>query len=455
MSRLSYTPSPRRPLDGDDSDHLKLQTSEKSVGMEKKPANKGITQSKSGEEHDNYISTVAKTNPGKQLNKVVNKGITEPKCDEECNNGKSKVAKPNPRKKGKKVGSEDGKQYLKSVKQKKKTAKKAVANGKNKEETEDSVVQGVKCVKGGKKGDTNHKPQIECDNNEVARSNISRQVSPEPEFLPFETPPTFQSSPKQQSVEFTEGNDPIQCLCPCPFECGTEPSEISLMKHHSMEKHSENCEHDKKDGDESTAIEEEKYSKLMRQNNFHEVVIPGNGFCFISALLITLAEQGLDKEMAVLAHDVMSEIRNHIRFYREFGDSSSKEDFLLLCSDFFQRGSYTLEVIDVCIGATANALGVNLNVIQKNQKTYSLTSYDCTRYKSSNNLFILFVPPSCKKGNNLDAHYNCYVNKEYFKQNEAAIKSQIVMPIEENQDHVAAPTSGDNVSQSSMENSKT
>ena len=408
MSRLSYTPSPLRPLDGDDSDH-----------------------------------------------------------------GKSTVAKPNPRKKGKKVGSEDGKQDLKSVKQKKKPAKKAVANGKNKEETEDSVVQGVQCVKGGKKADTNRKPQIERDNNEVARSNISRQVSPEPEFLHFETPPTFQSSPKLQSEEFTEVNDPIQCLCPCPFECGTEPSEISLMKRHIMEKHSENREHDKKNGDESTAIEEDnmirktflsspkglvtssKYSKLMRQNNFHEVVIPGNGFCFISALLITLAEQGLDKEMAVLAHDVMSEIRNHVRFYREFDDSSSKEDFLLLCSDFFQRGSYTLEVVDVCIGATANALGVNLNVIQKNQKTYSLTSYDCTRYKSSNNLFILFVPPSCKKGNNLDAHYNCYVNKEYFKQNEAAIKSRIVMPIEENQEHVAAPTSADNVSQSSMENSKT
>ena len=178
-------------------------------------------------------------------------------------------------------------------------------------------------MKGGKKGDTNSKPQIECDNNEVARSNI---VSPEPEFLHFETPPKFQSSPKQQSVEFTAGNDPIQCFCPCPFECGTETSEISLIKCHIMEKHSENCKHDKKDGDESTAIEEgnmiretflsspkglvtsSKYSKLMRQNNFHEVVIPGNGFCFISALLITLAEQGIDKEMAVLAHDGMSEI---------------------------------------------------------------------------------------------------------------------------------------------------
>ena len=132
-----------------------------------------------------------------------------------------------------------------------------------------------------------------------------------------------------------------------------------------------------------------------------------------------------------------------------------EEDFLELCSDFFQRGSYTLEVVDICIGATANALGVNLNIIQKNQKTFTLTSSDCTRYKSSINVFILFFPPSCKKGKNLDAHYNCYVNRDYFKQNKAAIKSHIAMPIKENQDQVAALTLADNVSQSSMEYSKT
>ena len=184
------------------------------------------------------------------------------------------------------------------------------------------------------------------------------------------------------------------------------------------------------------------------------MIIPGNGFCFISGLLITLAEQGVNKEMAVLAHEVMTEIRNHVRFYRQFDDSSSEEDFLVLCSDFFQRGAYTLGVVDVCIGAAVNALDMNLNIIQKNQKTFSLTSYDCTRYKSSINVFILFHPPSCRKGKNLDAHYNCFVNKEYFKKNEAEIKSCIVMPVEENQ--AAAPTSGDNnVSQSSMEYSKT
>ena len=112
-------------------------------------------------------------------------------------------------------------------------------------------------------------------------------------------------------------------------------------------------------------------------------------------------------------------------------------------------------MVDVCIGATANALGVNLNVVQKNQRTVSLTHYDCNRYKSSMNLFLLFIPPS-KKGKNLDGHYNCYLNQDYFKQNEAAINSHIVKPIEEipPQGQDAVRTSPDNVSQSSTENSK-
>ena len=85
----------------------------------------------------------------------------------------------------------------------------------------------------------------------------------------------------------------------------------------------------------------------------------------------------------------MTEIRNHTRFYRDFENSSSEQEFLTSCADFFQRGSYSTEVVDVCIGATSNALGVNLNVVQKYQKTVTLTHYDCNRYKSSINLFLL------------------------------------------------------------------
>ena len=129
----------------------------------------------------------------------------------------------------------------------------------------------------------------------------------------------------------------------------------------------------------------------------------------------------------------------------------------MLCSDYFQRELYSTGVVDVCIRTTANALGVNLNVVQKNKRTVSLTHYDCNGYKSSMNLFLLFIPPS-KKGKTLEGHYNCSVNQDYFKQNEAAINSCIVEPIEENQPQVlgqdASPTSPDNVSQSPTETSK-
>ena len=149
----------------------------------------------------------------------------------------------------------------------------------------------------------------------------------------------------------------------------------------------------------------------------------------------------------------------HTRFYRDFENSSSKQEFLTSCADFFQRASYSTEVVDVCIGATSNALGVNLNVVQKYQKMVTLTRYDSNRYKSTINLFLLYVPPS-KKGKNLDGHYNyyvnnCYVNKDYIKQNKAAINSRIVKPIQENRPQLQAPTSADNVSQSSIETSKT
>ena len=295
----------------------------------------------------------------------------------------------------------------------------------------------------GKKAVVNSKPDEE---HELATSNNTVNTAPEMSSLDTKTPPTAQSSPKEQSV-LDDDDVPIQSLCPCPFECGIEPCEITLMKHHIIVNHS-SSEPDKTDHDTITTVEEDnivrrtfmlnqkglltcyKFSKLMRENNFHEVVPPGNGYCYISVILITLAEQGVNKEMAVLAHELMTEIRNHIRFYGTFHDSSSEEEFLTSCSDYFQRGSYSTGVVDVCIGATANALGVNLNIVQKNQRTVSLTHYDCNRYKSSMNLFLLFILPS-KKGKNLDGHYNCYVNQDYFKQNEAAINSCIVKPIEE------------------------
>ena len=46
------------------------------------------------------------------------------------------------------------------------------------------------------------------------------------------------------------------------------------------------------------------------------------------------------------------------------------------------------------------------------------------------NLFVHYYPGS-KQGKHLDAHYNCYVNSEYYKQNATAISSRMVKTTEE------------------------
>ena len=60
-----------------------------------------------------------------------------------------------------------------------------------------------------------------------------------------------------------------------------------------------------------------------------EVEVPGNGFCFISSLLVTLAEQGINRNYDILSIDIMNEID---RYYESMIDEtgvslSDKEDF--------------------------------------------------------------------------------------------------------------------------------
>ena len=166
------------------------------------------------------------------------------------------------------------------------------------------------------------------------------------------------------------------------------------------------------------------------------MVIPGNGYCFISSLLITLAEAGINKTMEVLSVEVMNDIIKHIHHYRQFDSellTSSDEQFLEACSNYFQRGLHSNEIVDVCIGAVANTVGVNLNLFQKAGRMVTLLKYDCSQYPSGVNLFLHYLLGS-KNVKSLDAHYNCYVHKDYFRQNEATVKSRIVKTVEEESD---------------------
>ena len=127
-------------------------------------------------------------------------------------------------------------------------------------------------------------------------------------------------------------------------------------------------------------------------------------------------------------------MENKDNFYSSFEKVSKledeKENLIECCARYFQGAAYNTD--NVCIAAIVKTLGVNLNLFQKDPvtKLMTLTKYDCNEYKSTVNLFLHYYPGS-QQGKYLDAHYNCYVNTQYYKQNAVAISSRMVKTIEE------------------------
>ena len=180
-----------------------------------------------------------------------------------------------------------------------------------------------------------------------------------------------------------------------------------------------------------------KFRRLLRENDLHKVLVHGNGYCFLSCIIIALAEHGIKKTLEVLSTEVMSHIReNKDDFYSSFQSVSKleneSENLIEYCARYFQGAAYNTDSVDVCIAAIVKTLGVNLNLFMKDPvtKLMTLSKYDCNEYNSTVNLFLHYYPGS-KQGKHLDAHYNCYVKMQYYKQNAAAISLMMVKTIEE------------------------
>ena len=167
-----------------------------------------------------------------------------------------------------------------------------------------------------------------------------------------------------------------------------------------------------------------QFNKLFQKNEMKLVTVPGNGFCFISCVLVTLGKQRINKSLDVLSVQIMIET-NHLPHYKKYGDQDDMTTLLTKCADYFQRGIYDSDAVDICIGATANALGINVHVLQKgNDRKVHLSSYECL-HSSSTDIYLHHYP-SKMRGKSMDTHFNCYINKDYYKKNSQSIASRFV-----------------------------
>ena len=130
-----------------------------------------------------------------------------------------------------------------------------------------------------------------------------------------------------------------------------------------------------------------KFKQMLAANDLVEVIVPGNGFCFLSTLLVTLGECGINKDMNNLSIEVMNEIRNNMEMYKEILPMESEGNILKTCEAFFQEGIYSHEFVDFCIAASANALGVNIHIFQRGTYRVTVTSIKCHKFVSTIDIF--------------------------------------------------------------------
>ena len=228
-----------------------------------------------------------------------------------------------------------------------------------------------------------------------------------------------------RKISGSEESTDMQLLC--PFECGADPFKTqSDQKHHLMKKHA--CtdkqltpaaaqSFSSKDPNNDSLEEREangknnirktylsntkgltlyKFRRLLRENNLHEVLVHGNGYCFLSCIIIALAEHGIKKTLEVLSTEVMSRIKeNKDDFYSSFESvpqlENESENVIECCARYFQGAAYNTDSVDVCIAAIVKTLGVNLSLFMKDPvtKLMTLSKYDCNEYNYCEFVFAL------------------------------------------------------------------
>ena len=170
-----------------------------------------------------------------------------------------------------------------------------------------------------------------------------------------------------------------------------------------------------------------KFRQAVQQKSLREVEVLGNGFCFVSSLLIVLAEHGIHKDFGLLSLDIMGEVDRMFSRYIDQTSSSlgERDNFIRECSSFFQSGNYTNEHADYCVQSAANALGVNVLTFIRTGQRVRLEKTPCTNFKSKVTIALVFIDrKNCKS--NTDCHYNAIVKEKYYKENTLAIESRMV-----------------------------
>ena len=139
-----------------------------------------------------------------------------------------------------------------------------------------------------------------------------------------------------------------------------------------------------------------------------------NGYCFIESVRAVLNHNQHKKiGFPELKDKILDEMYDNVDFYVNFHASSekvSKQQLLKDAEEFFNdQRNYVMNVVDVCIAATSNAIKHNL-YISENLGGQAVIIKQLCREETTDGIFLKYT--RIPKGNHVSDHYDAIVDVE-------------------------------------------
>lgn len=94
--------------------------------------------------------------------------------------------------------------------------------------------------------------------------------------------------------------------------------------------------------------------------------VPGDGWCFLSALVLCLNDAGVECTLDEVMIGIMEEITKNLDFYTHFVPSNCTPIMVKAkVLQYVTQKKYNNDVVDLCVGAAVNAFGINVNIIEQ------------------------------------------------------------------------------------------
>ena len=114
----------------------------------------------------------------------------------------------------------------------------------------------------------------------------------------------------------------------------------------------------------------ENLENHFMRHNFEVVPIPGNGYCFLNSVLMCLIrDYGDTLTLEDCITKIVTHLCQHHRKYSDFHRSScsdyAADQLISDALDFFQNGQFLVDVVDLLIQITADALKLHIFIYQR------------------------------------------------------------------------------------------